>query len=57
MRYVLQVTNVKSGSSIGVGKTTVEVDLALYEQEPNGHERLLVTASGIFKRMGALRAL
>jgi len=53
-----QVTSVKSGSSIGVGKTTVEVDLALYEEGLNGRaDRLLVTGAGIFKRMGALRAL
>lgn len=39
------------------GRTTVEVDLALYEKSSGEAGKPLVTGTGIFKRLGALRAI
>ncbi|MEW5307262.1 MAG: hypothetical protein WDW38_002494 [Sanguina aurantia] len=54
-----RVVEVKQSSAPTGGRTSVEVDIHIYEA---GHaagapERLLVHASGLFKRLGAARAL
>lgn len=53
------VVRIKESSSPGSGKASVHVDLTLHSGGgPGGPpERLLATASGIFKKLGALRAL
>jgi hypothetical protein len=53
---MLQVTKITRAGSMG-GKTTVEVDLAMYEKRSGAEDKLLVTARGVYKRLGALRAL
>jgi acyl-coenzyme A thioesterase PaaI-like protein len=50
-----QIMKVKDSSELGA-KATVQVDMTLH-QLIGGHEKLLATASGIFKKLGALRAL
>lgn len=50
-----QIVSIQEGTDIGQ-KATVQVDLSLY-QSVGGHEKLLVTGTGIFKKVGALRAL
>lgn len=51
------VVAIKEGSQPGVGKMSVEVDVSVYRQAHDGGEVLLVTGTGIFKRLGALRAM
>ncbi|KAI8466051.1 MAG: HotDog domain-containing protein [Monoraphidium minutum] len=53
------VVEVKEGSQPGVAKSSVEVDVSILEAAPEGGGagRLLVSATGIFKKLGALRAL
>lgn len=52
-----EIVRVRDKESSDVGsKATVQVDLSLYHSL-GGHEKLLATATGIFKRLGALRAL
>ena len=36
---------------------SVEVDLSVLQVRPEGGEKLLVSATGIFKRLGAIRAM
>lgn len=50
-----QITRVKDTGEVG-SKATVQVDTSLY-QLIGGHEKLLATSTGIFKKLGALRAL
>ncbi|KAF8072597.1 hypothetical protein HT031_000257 [Scenedesmus sp. PABB004] len=50
------VVAVREGQT-GLGKAAVEVDVALLLPQPGGGEKLLVQGTGIFKRLGALRAL
>lgn len=50
------VVDVTEGEELG-SKATVQVDLTLHQKLPNGQETLLVRGSGIFKKLGALRAL
>lgn len=50
-----QITRVKDSGEVG-SKATVQVDTSLY-QAIGGHEKLLATSTGIFKKLGALRAL
>ena len=50
-----QIVKVRESGDVG-GKATVQVDLTLH-QVVGGHEKMLATASGIFKKLGALRAL
>lgn len=52
-----QVTRISDSGRAGIGKVTVEVDMAVYLERPDGSTKVLVTASGIFKKLGALRAL
>ena len=53
------VVRVRESSSPGSGKASVHIDLTLHAGggPGGGPERLLATASGIFKKLGALRAL
>jgi len=54
------VVRIKESSAPGSGKASVQVDLTLHADgggTGGGGERLLATASGIFKKLGALRAL
>lgn len=51
------VVRIKESTSPGSGKASVQVDLTLHAAADGGPERLLATASGIFKKLGALRAL
>lgn len=53
-----RVVEIKQSSS-PTGRTSVEVDVHIYQaaQEVGGPEKLLVHASGLFKRLGAARAL
>lgn len=50
-----EIINVKDSGEVGA-KATVQVDMSLY-QSIGGHEKLLATGSGLFKKLGALRAL
>lgn len=50
-----EIVKVKESGDVGA-KATVQVDLTLH-QVVGGHEKLLATGSGIFKKLGALRAL
>lgn len=50
-----EIVGIQEGQDIGQ-KATVQVDMVLY-QSIGGHEKELVTATGLFKRVGALRAL
>jgi len=50
-----EIVSVKESGEVGA-KATVQVDLSLH-QNLGGHEKLLATGSGIFKKLGALRAL
>jgi acyl-coenzyme A thioesterase PaaI-like protein len=38
-------------------RVSVEVDLSVLQVRPEGGEKLLVSATGIFKRLGAIRAM
>lgn len=49
------VVKVKESGEVGA-KATVQVDMTLHHMM-GGQEKLLATASGIFKKLGALRAL
>lgn len=53
------VVEIKEGSQPGVCKSSVEVDVSILQAGPEGGgaERLLVSATGIYKKLGALRAL
>lgn len=51
-----KVIQVKESTNPGVSKASVEVDVSIYEKTPTG-DRLLVHGTGVFVRMGALRAL
>jgi hypothetical protein len=51
------VVKIRDTADIGSGKTSVQVDLALCLEQPAGQEKLLASATGIFKKLGALRAL
>ncbi|CAD7696630.1 unnamed protein product [Ostreobium quekettii] len=52
-----QVVRIIDTGTIGLTKQAVEVDLQLFSTRTNGHEELLVSAEGLFKRQGATRAL
>lgn len=52
-----QVVKIKDSANVGGGKATVQVDMSLHLAQPGGRETLLATATGIFKKLGALRAL
>lgn len=52
-----QVVKVKESTHPGLGKSSVEVDVVVMQALPGGVEKLLVQGTGIFKRLGALRAL
>jgi acyl-coenzyme A thioesterase PaaI-like protein len=56
-----QVVSVKESNQPGMGKVTVEVDVSVFLPAGPGpgqqQERLLVTGTGIFKKLGALRAM
>eukprot|EP00877_Chromochloris_zofingiensis_P002939 jgi/Chrzof1/12646/Cz07g02070.t1 len=51
------VVAIKDGTHPGLGKCSVEVDIGIYQTQLDGSEKLLVTGTGIYKRLGALRAL
>ncbi|CAL5219195.1 g984 [Coccomyxa viridis] len=52
------VVSIKENTEkIGGGKPSVQVDITLHKADEDGSERLLATATGIFKKLGALRAL
>lgn len=51
------VVAVRETQNPGLGKAAVEVDVAVLLPLPDGTERLTVQGTGIFKRLGALRAL
>lgn len=51
----LQATDVQR--SARSKRVSVNVDLSICERRGSGQEALLVTASGVFKRLGALRAI
>lgn len=51
------VVAVRENQNPGLGKAAVEVDVALLLPQADGAEKLLVQGTGIFKRLGALRAL
>lgn len=40
-----------------VPRLVPQVDVSLYEPGPGGAEKLLVHGTGMYKRMGALRAM
>lgn len=50
-----QIVRIKESDTPG-SKATVQVDMSLYHSL-GGHEKLLASATGIFKKLGALRAL
>lgn len=50
------VVNITEGADVG-SKATVQVDLSLHQRMENNQEKLLARGSGIFKKLGALRAL
>lgn len=50
-----QIVRIKESDQPG-GKATVQVDMNMY-QSLGGHEKLLCSATGLFKKLGALRAL
>lgn len=52
-----QVVAVRENQNPGLGKAAVEVDVAILLPQVDGSEKLLVQGTGIFKRLGALRAL
>eukprot|EP00878_Enallax_costatus_P027277 GHUV01029345.1.p1 GENE.GHUV01029345.1~~GHUV01029345.1.p1 ORF type:complete len:130 (-),score=29.31 GHUV01029345.1:2124-2513(-) len=52
-----QVVAVRENQNPGLGKAAVEVDVAILLPQMDGSEKLLVQGTGIFKRLGALRAL
>ncbi|CAL8460796.1 g327 [Coccomyxa elongata] len=53
-----KVVKVKDNAEkVGSGKPSVHVDLSLHQAQPGGGEKLLASATGIFKKLGALRAL
>eukprot|EP00879_Flechtneria_rotunda_P003509 GHRR01003739.1.p1 GENE.GHRR01003739.1~~GHRR01003739.1.p1 ORF type:complete len:255 (+),score=61.69 GHRR01003739.1:283-1047(+) len=51
------VASVRENENPGLNKAAVEVDVAVLLPQPDGTEKLLVQGTGIFKRLGALRAL
>ncbi|KAF6264506.1 HotDog domain-containing protein [Scenedesmus sp. NREL 46B-D3] len=51
------VVAVRENQNPGMGKVAVEVDVAVLLPQADGSEKLLVQGTGIFKRLGALRAL
>lgn len=53
-----QVAKLKGGAEVpGSGKATVQVDMTLHQLDPSGRETLLATGTGLFKKVGAMRAL
>lgn len=54
---ISQVMSVKESAAPGMGKASVEVDVSLYLQQEDGSRKLLVSGTGVFKRLGALRAV
>lgn len=52
-----QVINIQDSTHPGLGKSTVEVDVTIYHPQGDGKQKVLVHGTGIFKRLGALRAL
>ncbi|KAI7839781.1 hypothetical protein COHA_006581 [Chlorella ohadii] len=50
-----QIVRIRESDTPG-SKATVQVDMSLYHSL-GGHEKLLASATGIFKKLGALRAL
>mmetsp|Transcript_16982 Transcript_16982/g.50903 ORF Transcript_16982/g.50903 Transcript_16982/m.50903 type:complete len:257 (-) Transcript_16982:315-1085(-) len=52
-----KVIDVREKGNAGMGKTSVEVDVTIYEKCPDGSEKLLVSGAVVCKRLGALRAL
>lgn len=50
-----QIVRIKESDTPG-SKATVQVDMTLYHSL-GGHEKVLASATGIFKKLGALRAL
>lgn len=50
------IVNIREGDQVG-SKATVQVDLTLHQKMDKNQEKLLATGSGIFKKLGALRAL
>eukprot|EP00884_Botryococcus_braunii_P017515 jgi/Botrbrau1/4447/Bobra.0348s0035.1 len=52
-----QVVRIKESSNVTLGKAAVQVELSLHLVNPFGREKLLVSGLGVFKKMGALRAL
>jgi hypothetical protein len=51
------IISVKDNAHPGLGKSTVEVDVHIFQLGADGQEKLLATGTGIFKRLGALRAM
>lgn len=51
------VVSVKESPHPGMGKASVEVDVSLYIKQEDGNLKLLVSGTGVFKRLGALRAV
>ncbi|GFH15899.1 uncharacterized protein HaLaN_12222, partial [Haematococcus lacustris] len=53
-----KVLAIKESNQPGMGKASVEVEVSLYEPMlPDTPMKLLVQATGVFKRLGALRAM
>ena len=52
-----QVVKIKESTTVGSGKATVQVDLSLHMVQDGQREKLLATGTGIFKKLGAVRAL
>eukprot|EP00877_Chromochloris_zofingiensis_P004497 jgi/Chrzof1/14048/Cz08g22160.t1 len=52
-----QVVAITDGTPSGLAKSSVEVDVTIYQAQQDGMEKLLVTGTGIYKRHGALRAM
>ena len=51
----MQTKNVSRSTDLQA-KVTVEVDLALYKEGAGGDRELLVNGTGIYKRLGAIKA-
>ncbi|KAK9820014.1 hypothetical protein WJX72_005151 [[Myrmecia] bisecta] len=51
-----QVVQISDSTTVA-GKATVQVDITLHKKLSGGAEKLLAQGSGVFKKLGALRAL
>lgn len=51
-----QIVKIKEAPAAG-GRASVQVDLTLHLEKVDGTETLLAAGTGIFKKLGALRAL